>query len=104
MKRYNLKIEPEALVDIQEITNWYNQQRNGLGGQFQKAVIKQIDSLSKNPQAFAIRYSEIRCVAIKKFPYMVHFFVNETDNSVEILAIISTDRNPKVWQEKTSKH
>lgn len=27
MKKYKVKIEQDALEDIQEITNWYNNQR-----------------------------------------------------------------------------
>lgn len=102
MKKYKLKISPEALSDIQEITNWYNQQSNGLGKRFQKITIRQINSLSKTPLAFSIRYQEIRCSIIKKFPYMVHFYVNDKIKTVEVLAVISTSRNPKIWEETTN--
>lgn len=104
MKKYKVKIEPEALADIQEITDWYNVAKAGLGKRFQKTTIKHINSLSKDPQIYAVRYKEIRCVVIKKFPYMAHFYVNDENNTVEVLAVISTDRNPKIWQEKTNKH
>jgi hypothetical protein len=30
----------------------------------------------------------------------VHFTINETDKTVEVLAVISTNRNPKIWFEK----
>jgi plasmid stabilization system protein ParE len=103
MKRYKIKIEPEDLVDIQEITEWYNEKQVGLGKRFQNAAIMQINSLAKDPQIYVIRYKEIRCVAIKKFPYMVHFYINNVNNTVEVLAVISTGRNPKIWQEKTRK-
>lgn len=36
MKKYKVKIEPEALADIQEITDWYNEAQAGLGKRFQK--------------------------------------------------------------------
>lgn len=104
MKKYKVKIEPEALADIQEITDWYNEAQTGLGRRFRNAAIKQINSLNKEPQIYAIRYKEIRCMVIKKFPYMVHFFINDENNTVQVLAVISTDRNPKIWKEKTSKH
>jgi len=104
MKKYKVKIEPEVLADIQEITDWYNKAQAGLGKRFQKTAIRHINSLNKDPQIYAIRYKEIRCVVIKKFPYMAHFYVNDENNTVEVLAVISTDRNPKIWQEKTSKH
>ena len=104
MKQYKVKIEPEALTDIQDITDWYNEAQKGVGKRFQNTVIKQINSLSKNPHIYAVRYKEIRCMIVKKFPYMVHFYINHENNSVEVLAVISTDRNPNIWQEKTGKH
>lgn len=104
MKKYIVKIEPEAIADIQEITDWYNEQQAGLGKRFQSSTIKQINSLGKNPQIYTVRYKEIRCALIKKFPYMVHFFINDENSTVEVLAVISTSRNPKIWTEKTSKY
>ena len=101
MKKYKIKIEPEALTDIQEITKWYNKAQKGLGERFQNTTIKQINSLHTDPQIYAIRYKEIRCVLVSKFPYMIHFYINEENNMVEVLAVISTDRNPRIWKEKT---
>ncbi len=71
MKQYKVKIEPEALADIQEITDWYNDQQAGLGKRFQQTAIGHINSLSKDPQIYAIRYKEIRCVLVNKFPYKI---------------------------------
>ena len=103
MKKHTVKIDPDALNDIQEITNWYNDQQKGLGGRFQKTAIQQINSLKKDPHIYAIRYNEIRCMSVKKFPYMAHFYINDDSRTVEVLAVISTDRNPKIWEEKTSR-
>jgi len=96
MKRYKVKIEPEALADIQNITDWYNKQQAGLGKRFQRTTKLQISSLQNNPQIYAIRYKEIRCMIIKKFPHMAHFYINDENNTVEVLSVISTDRNPKI--------
>lgn len=82
MKKYTVKIDPEALADIQEIIAWYNEQQKGLGGRFRKAAIKHTNSLIKDPQIYALRYKEIRCVIIKKFPYMVHFHINDQNHSI----------------------
>ena len=103
MKRYIVKIDPEAVADIQEITDWYNEVRTKSGKRFQETTIKQIDSLSKDPQIHTIRYKDIRCMLIKKFPYMVHFYINEGTNIVEVLAVINTHRDPIIWEEKTGK-
>ena len=103
MKKYQVKIEPESLSDIQEITDWYNRQQTGLGKRFQKAAINQINSLNKDPHIYVIRYKEIRCILVKKFPYMAHFYINDEINTVEVLAVISTDQDPKIWTEKINK-
>jgi len=40
MKKYKVKIVQEALTDIQEITNWYNDLQTGLGKRFHNISIK----------------------------------------------------------------
>jgi len=104
MNKYRVKIDPEALSDIQNITSWYNNARDGLGIRFKNTVIRQINSLIRNPGIYSVRYREIRCMIVKKFPYMVHFHINDENNTVEVLAVISTSRNPKIWKEKLTNH
>lgn len=77
MAKYKINVEAEALQDIQEITNWYNEQLRGLGTRFQKQVITQINSLKNNPLGYAKRYVDVRCMLIKEFPFMVHFVTDE---------------------------
>lgn len=102
MKKYKVKIVQEAVADIQEISDWYNDLQNGLGKRFHDITVKQINSLNKDPQIYAIRYNEIRCMLVNKFPYMVHFYIDDVTRVVEVLAVISTSRNPKIWEEKTN--
>jgi len=101
MKKFRIKIDPKALADIQGISEWYNQKQEMLGKKFQETTIQQINQLDKSAHSYVIRYNEIRCMLIKKFPYMVHFYINEKMGFIEILAVISTHRNPKIWEEKT---
>lgn len=75
MKNYRIKIDSEALSDIRVITEWYETQQTGLGNRFSDTVIGQIDCLKDNPRLFAIRYQQIRCMIVQKFPYMVHFML-----------------------------
>lgn len=42
MPKFKVKIDSDALLDIQEATNWYNKQIAGLGSRFQKQVKQQI--------------------------------------------------------------
>ena len=91
------------MSDINEIKNWYNLQHPKLGLRFQDSTIKQINRLAKFPYSNTIRYNEIRCLVVKGFPYMIHFYIDEKSHTSIVLAIISTDRNPKIWKDKTGK-
>ena len=103
MRKYRIKIASEVLSDIRETKCWYDSPKNGLGNTFKDTVIKQINDLAEDPQVFAIRYKEIRCMLVKNFPYLIHFYINEKTAVVEVLAVISTDRNPKIWEVKTCR-
>lgn len=100
---YNIKIDEDALNDLREIVIWYNNQLQNLGLRFHKQVKSQINSLKNQPYICAIRYSDIRCMLIKKFPFMIHYTINEDFKLVEIYSIFHTSRNPEIWNSRSKK-
>lgn len=100
MLTFIVKIDPEALQDIQQATDWYNEQLPGLGDRFQKQVKQQINSLRMNAQNYSIRYKNVRCMIIKKIPFLVHFTIEKLTTTVNVFAVIHTSRNPTIWKEK----
>jgi len=84
MTRYKISIDQDALQDIQDATDWYNEQLPGLGAHFQKQVKGQIGSLKKNAGLYSVRYSDFRCMLITRFPFLVHFAVSEKQKLNEI--------------------
>ena len=100
MKTYKISIDEDALQDIQKATDWYNQQLEGLGYRFEKQVKSSINSLKKNAKLYTIRYGDVRCVMIKKFPFMIHFTINNKQFLIEIFALFHTSRNPKIWEKR----
>jgi hypothetical protein len=97
---FNLKIQPEALEDIQEAIYYYNSQQKELGNRFYNEVEKPLELLKRNP-FFQIRYDDVRCLPIKRFPFMIHFFITENNKIVIIYAVINTHKNPaKSWIKK----
>ena len=97
MPNFKISVDAEALQDIQDATDWYNEQLPGLGSRFQKQVKNQINSLKKNARGYAIRYGDVRFVLIKKFPFLVHFVLDESRKTVDIIAVLHTSRNPRIW-------
>ncbi len=94
---WKLKIDIDAFNDIQQARDWYELQLKGLGQRYKKQVKKQIDSLKKNPYLFSIKYNEIHCRKIEKFPFLIHYKINEELKTVTVYAVFHTSRSPEIW-------
>jgi hypothetical protein len=95
--RFSISISSAALLDIESAKNYYEEKQKGLGIRFGKTIRNSISSLPKQPY-FQIRYSDIRCKPIPKFPFMIHFSIDETKNRINIYGVIHTSKNPaQTW-------
>lgn len=93
---FSLKVDSRAIKDIQDAIDYYDEQLTGLGEKFESYLNKYIKTLIKNP-FYQIRYDNVRCLPLKKYPYMIHFTVDEKINSVYIHSVINTSRDPKEY-------
>ena len=93
---YSIIIDPRAILEIQDAINYYDEQQSGLGQRFETELNKHILKLEKNPY-FRIRYDNVRCLPVKKFPYLVHYTLDEAKNLVSIHAVFHTSRDPGKW-------
>lgn len=94
-----LKIEPEVLQDIQEGMEWYNKQQPGLGNTFYAEIKSFFEILKINP-FFQVRYDEVRCLPLRKYPYMIHFTIDEERKIVIVRAVFNTSQNPVIWKKR----
>lgn len=90
---FKFKIEPEVYNEIQESIDYYNKKRIGLGKKFWIETNNTFNVIRKNPY-FQIRYANVRCVPLKKFPFMIHFTLDEIKKEIIIRSIINTYKNP----------
>ena len=101
MKRYKLRITPEALLEIQKAIDYYNDCAKGLGKRFYLDLEEQFTLIKKNPFARAIRYDDVRFALLDRFPYGAHFTIDEPSKTVEIHAVLSQYRDPdKHWKKR----
>ena len=95
---FKLVYAAEVFDDLQKDIDWYNQKQYGLGSRFFKAVKEQISRIKKNPYSIAIRYDDIHCAKVKRFPYLVHYKIFQDLNIIKIIAVFSTHRDPIIWE------
>lgn len=97
--RYRIRIETDAQEDIQSAIDWYNQQKKGLGREFHTAIKDAFEKLKINP-AFKIRYKNIHCLPVKKYPFMIHFTIDDLSKLVSQSCFPYITRYGEMAEEK----
>ena len=93
---FTIVIEPDALTDIQQAIDFYDDQQIGLGAKFEAAINRHFSSLKDYP-FFQVRYDDVHCLPVKKYPYMIHFTIDSRDQIISVRAVLHTSRNPDNW-------
>ena len=96
---FKIVITQSAFYDTLNGIEWYEKQTKGLGKRFYQAIQKVYKTIRENPY-FQIRYEDVRCLPLEKFPYLIHFVVEEERKRVVILGVICTHRDPKIWEKR----
>jgi hypothetical protein len=99
--KFTIEYNPDFFNDIIEAVDWYNEKQAGLGDRLLKIIKQQTAKLSTSALHFAVKYDDIRCFCVDKFPYLIHYRVNEQTQKVKVEALFHTSRDPKIWNERT---
>ena len=94
-----LKFTGEALLDIEDIVLWYEEQRIGLSYDFELCLEAGISEIVRMPSAFQKKYKNVKVTFIQRFPYGIHYIIR-TDVII-IIGIFHTSRSPKNWKDRT---
>jgi hypothetical protein len=98
---FTVEYNPEFFFDLVQAVDWYNDRQFGLGRRFFNQIKTQTAKLSTSALFFAVKYDNIRCMQIQKFPYLVHYRVNEQTSTVKVEALFHTSRDPEIWHKRT---
>jgi mRNA-degrading endonuclease RelE of RelBE toxin-antitoxin system len=94
MKNFSFDFSTLALQDIAEAKEYYDKIQKGLGKRFVLQLQNSLFAIKRNPFFASVRYDDIRCAQLKKFPYLVHYYIDEKEFIVTIIAVYSTHREP----------
>lgn len=97
---YILQYFDEVETDVNEAKNWYKRQKKGLEVAFASSIEKAIEQIVDTPQIFAIRYKKVRIAHPKVFPYTIHFYIDESNTTVVITAIVHSNRYPRIAKKR----
>jgi len=82
-----------AELDLAAIEDWYESQRQGLGGEFRQSVNEAITRIADSPLAYPERYRGARRVLLRRFPYVLWY--RPIESLVVVLACVHGKRDPR---------
>lgn len=93
-----LLVRPEARLDLEEATLWYEEQRTGLG----ERLAAEIDDLLARIAEGALQFPEVgegvRRGLLHHLPYAIYFILE--DNVAFVIAILHQRRDPNAWRRR----
>lgn len=90
---YEVVLQSDAIIDIQDAFDWYENQRSGLGYELIEEIEEGLERLSRNPQHYSATSEKYRKLRIKRFPYLIIFEIEEI--KVIINAVRRVSQEPK---------
>lgn len=90
---YNLVLQSEAVIDIQEAFEWYEKQQEGLGFDFIDEIESGYLKISKHPLHYTAINARFRRLKINRFPYLIIYEIE--NNTVIINSVRHIHRKPK---------
>lgn len=96
---YKIIVSPRAQKEIIKAIDFYSEKSQNAPVNFILQLEKIYSQLAINPY-YPVRYKNIRCVKIKKFPYSLYYVFDEKIQTVKILSCFQNKRNPKKRPKK----
>jgi hypothetical protein len=93
LKSYKIQADPRVKLELREAIDFLKSRRKGLDSKFIADYKSCLKTLKTNP-FFEVRYDGIHCMPLEIFKYMIHFSIDEVNNTVLINAVISTYLDP----------
>ena len=92
------KLEPSAKKDIKESVKYYEERKEGLGGEFIDEVNLKIQEIVEKPEKYAIYYKEVRKASLKRFPFNIIYAIK--DAFISIIGVWHKSRDPNQLEKR----
>ncbi len=89
-------VRPEAEQEVQQAFHWYQEQSEGLGFEFLRAIEACLSGVTRNPFAYAVvKVPNVRRAIVRRFPYALFYLVD--DDAIVVIAAFNVKRRPIDW-------
>lgn len=92
----------QALAELSDAIEYYEEQQHGLGLKLKEEVEEVIEWIENNAATPRIRDGGFRRVNLKVFPYFIAYITRQ--ETLWILAIAHSHRKPEYWIRRMPKN
>lgn len=96
---YKIILDDRAIEEIDDIFDWYESNKNGLGTDFMVELYDYLDMISQSPKIFPIDFKHYRRAVLKRFSKYVIIYSIE-GNEIYVLSVFNTLQNPNERYDK----
>lgn len=95
MTPLRVELLPEAIQEVQDAFDWYQEQSPKVAGEFLLEVDLSIRKVCLYPQMWAKFVRGTRRYILRKFPYSLIY--RESKERIQVIAFAHHKRNPQYW-------
>ena len=96
VKKYKLELLTKK--EIKESVIYYEERKEGLGGEFLDELNLKIVEITENPEKYLLFHKEARKVSLKRFPFHIIYTINS--DIVSIIGVWHKARDPNQLQKR----
>ena len=86
---------------MEESSVWYEEQLTGLGERFATEIHESARAIARSPEAYPKKRAAIREFVVERFPFLIIYEYLKQENSIYILHIFHTKRNPALKYKRS---
>ncbi len=94
--KYEIVFQPRAITEIQNSIDYYDEQQLELGEEFYNELFEYIDAIIVNP-FYKIHSGNIRILPLKKFPFIIFYWIDEIEKRVYIESVFHTSQDSEKY-------
>ncbi len=98
---YTLALQKGALKDYDEACKWYREKSLDTEINFQETLDQRLQDIADNPDAYGVRFRNVRAISLKKFPYLIFYKIEHSTQFVYIIAIWHEARDRNVLERRS---
>ena len=92
-------VRPEAETEVQQAFDWYEEQSEGLGFEFLRAIEACLSGVTRNPFAYTVvKVPNVRRALVRRFPYALFYLID--DQAIVVIAVFNVKRMPIDWTKR----